>query len=96
MIWLVRHRSVEHLAHWIFEAWPWRYLSVGGSIGSSCAGAGLGVAAREKGFEEGVSVEKGVECELAFSFVAVAVVECAELQRALLRLLRRKDKEGRR
>ena len=39
----------------MWEVWPWRNLSVGAMMGRfRSRGAGMGVAERENGFEEGV------------------------------------------
>ena len=73
MICEVRARSVAHLAHWMCEVWPWRYLSVGAEMGSSVTGAGMGVGQREKGLE---FVERSERVERVVAVVDVlALVE---------------------
>jgi hypothetical protein len=43
MIWDVRQRSVEHLAHWMWELWPLRNLSSGGTMTEEDEENGIGV-----------------------------------------------------
>lgn len=71
------------------DVWPCRYLSVGASIGTSLTGAGIGVGQREKGFDEGVSAP--VE-----AVVLLSVLLWRDFDKDFVRLLRRKESEGRR
>lgn len=88
-----------HFAQWICDVWPWRYLSVGASIGALERGTGRGVGEREKGFDE--SMEGGVTGPLVESVEMVdEVVSLDEEEMSLSvedwRDLRRKESAGRR